>query len=131
MPSRLAESWRVDRSTRSGAVLHRTSTIHRYTQRVGDITSLAVPTNLLAGSRRYAYGRFLLFDVLGELVWIALYGGLGYAFADQWETISDLAGNLTGALIGLLALVAGSALAYRARRRHVVAAAQSAPAPGS
>jgi membrane protein DedA with SNARE-associated domain len=59
---------------------------------------------------------------LGELVWIALYGGLGYAFADQWEIVSDLAGNLTGALIGLLALLAGSALAYRARRHRVVAA---------
>jgi hypothetical protein len=30
--------------------------------------------------------------------WIALYGGLGYVFAGQWETISDLAGDLTGAL---------------------------------
>jgi membrane-associated protein len=87
------------------------------------LTPLALPTNLIAGSSRYTYGRFLLFDVLGELVWIALYGGLGYAFADQWETLSDLAGNLTGALIGLLALVAGCALAYRARRRAVAARA--------
>ena len=86
------------------------------------LTPLALPTNLIAGSSRYAYGRFLVIDILGELVWIALYGGLGYAFADQWETLSDLAGNLTGALIGLLALLAGSALAYRARRHRVVAA---------
>ena len=34
----------------------------------------------------------------------------------------ELAGNLTGALIGLLALVAGGALAYRARRRRGLAA---------
>lgn len=86
------------------------------------LTPLALPTNLLAGSSRYAYGRFLALDALGELVWIALYGGLGYAFADQWETISDLAGNLTGALIGLLALVAGGTLAHRLRRRGRLAA---------
>jgi membrane-associated protein len=91
------------------------------------LTPLALPTNLLAGSSRYAYGRFLALDVLGELVWIALYGGLGYAFADQWETISDLAGNLTGALIGLLALVAGAALAYRMRRRGRLAAGAASP----
>ena len=94
------------------------------------LTSLALPTNLIAGSSRYAYGRFLLFDVLGELVWIALYGGLGYAFADQWETVSDLAGNLTGVLIGLLALVAGGTLAYRARRRRSVAAHAADPSAG-
>ena len=94
------------------------------------LTPLALPTNLIAGSSRYAYRRFLLFDVLGELVWIALYGGLGYAFADQWETVSDLAGNLTGVLIGLLALVAGSALAYGARRRHVAAARAVGPSAG-
>ena len=94
------------------------------------LTPLALPTNLIAGSSRYAYARFLLFDVLGELVWIALYGGLGYAFADRWETISDLAGNLTGVLIGLLVLVVGGALAYRARRRHVVAASAVRPSAG-
>jgi len=94
------------------------------------LTPLALPTNLIAGSSRYAYGHFLLFDVLGELVWITLYGGLGYAFADQWETISDLAGNLTGVLIGLLALVAGGALAFRARRRHVLAAHAADPSAG-
>ncbi len=94
------------------------------------LTPLALPTNLLAGSSRYAYGRFLALDALGELVWIALYGGLGYAFADQWETISDLAGNLTGALIGLLALLAGGALAYRMRRRGRLAAGAAGPSAG-
>ena len=94
------------------------------------LTPLALPTNLIAGSSRYAYGRFLLFDVFGEMVWIILYGGLGYAFADQWETISDLAGNLTGALLGLLTLVAGGALAYHARRRHVLATHTADPSAG-
>jgi membrane protein DedA with SNARE-associated domain len=94
------------------------------------LTPLALPTNLIAGSSRYAFARFLALDVLGELVWIALYGGLGYAFADQWETVSDLAGNLTGALIGLLALVAGGALAYRARRRRGLVVVAADPSAG-
>jgi membrane protein DedA with SNARE-associated domain len=80
------------------------------------LTPLALPTNLIAGSTRYAFPRFLLFDALGELIWVALYGGLGYLFADRWETLSELAGSLTGALVGLLVLALGAVLAYRVWR---------------
>jgi membrane-associated protein len=82
------------------------------------LTPLALPTNLIAGSSGYVYGRFLILDVLGEAVWIALYGGLGYLFADQWETLNDLTGNLTGALLGLFALMLGGVVANRARLRR-------------
>jgi membrane protein DedA with SNARE-associated domain len=86
------------------------------------LTPLALPTNLIAGSTQYAFARFLLFDVIGELVWVALYGGLGYVFADQWETLSELAGNLTGVLLGLVALAIGLVWGYRiwqARRARI------------
>jgi membrane-associated protein len=77
------------------------------------LTPLAVPTNLVAGSSQYALWRFLAFDVSGELVWLALYGGLGYFFADSWEVLNDLAGDLSGLLVGLIALGVGGLLAYR------------------
>jgi membrane protein DedA with SNARE-associated domain len=86
------------------------------------LTPLALPTTLIAGSSHYTFQRFLALDTLGELVWIALYGGLGYLFAEQWEMVSDLASNLTGALLGLLVLAVGGWLAYRARLRRVWAA---------
>jgi membrane protein DedA with SNARE-associated domain len=91
------------------------------------LTPLALPTNLIAGSSRYTFRRFLALDTLGELVWIALYGGLGYLFADQWETLSDLSSSVTGALLGLLALAAGVFLAYRSRRRRLPVANASDP----
>jgi membrane-associated protein len=94
------------------------------------LTPLALPTNLIAGSSAYVYGRFLVLDVLGEAVWIALYGGLGYLFADQWEILSDLAGNLSGALIGLLALLLAGVLAYRARRRRGLPTVAADPSAG-
>jgi membrane-associated protein len=77
------------------------------------LTPLAVPTNLIAGSSQYALWRFLAFDVFGELVWVALYGGLGYLFADSWEALNDLAGDLSGLLVGMVALGVGGYLAYR------------------
>jgi membrane protein DedA with SNARE-associated domain len=83
------------------------------------LTPLALPTNLIAGSTRYAFPRFLLFDVIGELVWVVLYGGLGYLFADRWEALSELAGNLTGALLGLFALATGGYLTFRSRQRRL------------
>ena len=80
------------------------------------LTPLALPTNLIAGSSRYTFRRFLAFDSVGELVWVLLYGGLGYLFADRWEVLGDLAGSLSWLLVGLLVLVAGGVLAYRHRR---------------
>ena len=93
------------------------------------LTPLALPTNLIAGSTHYAFPRFLLFDLIGETVWVALYGGLGYLFADRWEALSDLAGNLTGALLGLFALAAGGYLTFRSRQRRLQLI--SAPDPGA
>jgi membrane-associated protein len=77
------------------------------------LTPLALPTNLIAGSSRYTYGRFVLVDVAGELIWVTMYLGLGYTFADRWETLSDLASNLSGLLIGLLALAIAGYILYR------------------
>jgi len=51
------------------------------------LTAIAVPVNLMAGSSRGFYD-FLVYDLAGEAVWIALYGGSGYLFGSQWELIS-------------------------------------------
>jgi membrane protein DedA with SNARE-associated domain len=80
------------------------------------LTPLALPTNLIAGGSRYAFSRFLALDIAGELLWVALYGGLGYLFADRWQTISDLMGGLNGLLVGIVALAGVSCLAYRSLR---------------
>lgn len=92
------------------------------------LTPLALPTNLIAGSSKYAFSRFLALDVAGELVWVALYGGLGYLFADRWQAINDLAGGLNGLLVALIALAGASYLAYRRRPGQWAAARSPAPA---
>ncbi|MCK6538453.1 MAG: DedA family protein [Anaerolineales bacterium] len=71
------------------------------------ITGIAVPVNLIAGTSRFGYRRFLLYDLFGETIWIFGYGSLGYLFGSQWEMISDLIGNISGLTLGLLLLAAG------------------------
>jgi membrane-associated protein len=71
------------------------------------LTALALPVTLIAGSSRYDFRLFLVFDILGELTWIALYGGLGFAFGSQWELISQFIADFSGFILGAVVLGAG------------------------
>lgn len=71
------------------------------------LTAIALPVTLIAGSSSYRFRKFFVLDLLGELTWVALYGGLGYAFGSQWELISDFISNFSGFAVGALALGAG------------------------
>jgi len=80
------------------------------------ITGIAVPVNLLAGTGRFPFKRFLMYDLAGEAIWVFGYGGLGYLFGTQWEVVSDFISNFGGLMLGLLVLVAGFLLARRLLR---------------
>ncbi len=80
-------------------------------------TPLAIPTNLIAGSSGYPFWKFLLFDISGEITWILLYGGLGYAFGSQWELISDFIADFSGLLVGILVLGIGIFILFRWRKQ--------------
>ena len=71
------------------------------------LTPFAAPTSLAAGGGGYPFGRFLAVDLLGELTWLLLFGGLGYAFGSQWEAVASLAGDLGGLLVGIVFLSVG------------------------
>ena len=81
------------------------------------LTPVALPVNLLAGSTRYAWGRFMAAVVAGEVIWVLLFGGIGHFFAGQWEALSRLAADFAGALAGGVLLVAGAAAVVAGRRR--------------
>ena len=70
-------------------------------------TALALPVTLIAGSGGYPFSKFLLYDLLGELTWIVLYGSLGYAFGSQWELISDFISNFSGFILGAVVIALG------------------------
>jgi LPXTG-motif cell wall-anchored protein len=90
------------------------------------ITALAVPTNLIAGGGGIQFRRFIIYDSLGELTWIILYGGLGYVFGSQWEVVSEFISNFGGLILGLLLLGVGLWLARR-RQRSLANAKQKVP----
>lgn len=95
-------------------------------------TPLAIPTNLIAGSSGYNFGRFLSYDVAGEFTWLVLFGGLGYTFGSQWEVISEFVSDSTGYLLAAAAL--GLAVYFLVRRQHRDSGTQFQPVsllPGS
>jgi membrane-associated protein len=82
------------------------------------ITGIAVPVNLIAGTSHFRFGRFFLYDLIGESIWVFGYGGLGYLFGTQWEVVSDFLSNISGLMLGLVILVIGVWLGIRQIKKN-------------
>ncbi len=80
------------------------------------LTPLGPVVNLTAGATEYSWPRFLLYDVLGEVLWVALYVLLGKFFSDRVQALSDLLGDLTWAVLGLVAAIVLGVLLFRRLR---------------
>ncbi len=89
------------------------------------LTPIAIPTNLVAGSAGYPFSRFIAYDVAGELTWLLLFGGVGYAFSSQWEEMSQFVSDFSGVLVGVVILCAGIFIIFR-RQRAIAAVAERA-----
>ena len=83
------------------------------------LTPFALPINLLAGSTRYSLWHYLTLVVAGETLWVIAFGGMGYVFADRWEAVSSLLGDLTGVVVGLVLLVVGGGYLLRSYRNKL------------
>lgn len=60
------------------------------------VAPLGPTMNYVSGLTGFPWLRFALWGFAGEVVWVGLYVGLGYLFADNISAISDLAGNVSG-----------------------------------
>jgi membrane-associated protein len=69
------------------------------------VTPLGPWLNLTSGMTGYSWPRFLFWDMLGEVLWVVLYVMLGKFFSDRVQVLSDLAGNLTWVIAGVLAII--------------------------
>jgi membrane protein DedA with SNARE-associated domain len=66
------------------------------------ITGLGPWLNVTSGIARYPWPRFIVWDMLGEMLWVTLYVMLGYFFSDRVQYISEILGNLAWALLALV-----------------------------
>jgi membrane-associated protein len=83
------------------------------------LSALAIPTNLIAGSSTYPFSRFLIFDMVGEFIWIFGYGSLGYIFGAEWETISDFLTNTGGFFAAILIIAIPAYLLVKTNKKIV------------
>ena len=75
--------------------------------------------NFAAGAAGLGWVRFTAWAAAGETIWVSLYTGLGYAFADNLAAVAEFASDISGLLAGL-ALMGGTGLwlARALRDRH-------------
>jgi membrane-associated protein len=66
------------------------------------ITPLGPWINITSGITDYPWKRFLLWDVLGESLWVIIYVLLGKYFSDDLQQIVDFTGNLTWIFLGTI-----------------------------
>lgn len=62
--------------------------------------------NYISGITKFTWLRFALWGIAGEIVWVGLYVGLGYSFADNISTLASLMGNASGFITALVAVLA-------------------------
>ena len=96
-------------------------------------TPLGPWINITSGIAGYSWPRFLLWDVLGEILWVVLYVLLGYFFSDRVQEVAELLGDLKWVTLGaVVAIVAGwkSIQYFRAPDQRPVIASRKAPARG-
>jgi len=75
--------------------------------------------NFATGLGRYDLRRFVFWVVPGEAIWVMLYVGLGYVFADRISALADVLGNASGFLaMAAVSLGLGLVLWRKAGRRE-------------
>ncbi len=82
------------------------------------LNAAAAPIAGVTGMKRW---RFIVYDVVGSLIWSASLIGLGWIFSNQLEDLADIAARLGGWLVVLLiaALVGFIIWKYVQRRRFM------------
>lgn len=70
-----------------------------------------------AGIGRMPYGTFLIYNVIGSILSVALYLTLGYFFGASWQLISKWTGRGGAVAFGILVVSLAVVLIVRRRRR--------------
>lgn len=60
------------------------------------VAPLGPYVNYVSGLTRFTWLRFALWGIAGEVVWVSLYVGLGFTFADNITLIASMLSNASG-----------------------------------
>jgi membrane protein DedA with SNARE-associated domain len=74
--------------------------------------------NLAAGATGMGAVRFTVWDAIGDAIWVAIYVGLGYAFATNIDALSAILGNAAAAITALAVAGGLGLLLVRAARKR-------------
>jgi membrane-associated protein len=88
------------------------------------VTELGPWLNVTSGISGYPWRHFVVWDVLGEVLWVVLYVLLGYTFSDRVQYLAEILGNLAWVILGIIvALILGWKVMryFRPRTPEVVA----------
>jgi membrane-associated protein len=87
------------------------------------VSSLGPWINLTSGITAYPWTRFVIWGVLGELLWVALCVMVGNLFSDRVQYLAEVLGNLAWVIVGsLVALILGWTLFQSFRRSSEIQA---------
>ncbi len=79
--------------------------------------------NFASGVAAVPVWKFALFGILGECVWVSLYVGLGYVFADNLSMATDLAGDVLGLLAAICVMLGFGIWLVKHNRKRAIAPA--------
>ncbi|HUD44767.1 MAG TPA: VTT domain-containing protein [Patescibacteria group bacterium] len=72
---------------------------------------IASVISLLAGTTGYPFGKFLLFDIPGQIISAFVFLGLGYLFSSEWQNIwtyvQSVSLLMSGILVGTILIIFG------------------------
>jgi membrane-associated protein len=74
--------------------------------------------NYFCGVTKFNWVRFALWGIAGEIVWVSLYVGLGYSFADNITSIASVLGNASGFITALVVVIASGWWLVRASKKR-------------
>ena len=70
------------------------------------LAPLGPSMNYICGISQFKWSRFALWGMAGEVVWVSIYVGLGYTFANSITTLGSILSNASG-FVTALAIVVG------------------------
>lgn len=118
---------RIERHARAGSLLHRAEAFAARWGALGIFLSrwlvggLGPWINVTSGVAAYSWPRFVLWDVLGETLWVGIYVTLGLQFSSRVHDLAELVSNL-GWLVAALAVAAFAAWELARHLRHATQA---------